>query len=132
MSDIAESYQEQQAQEPREVQTPSFATVTAVYGDGLGLRFDGENEPSRKHYKCNQYCKFAAGQRVYLVKDGGTFIVLCPVGAPQTPTVSSAESADHADGVSDQNGYLLYFRVISNGLQFRTFNGVGWGAWTNV
>ena len=124
MSDIAETYQEQQAQEPKTPQAQSFATVTAVHADGLGLRFDGETEASQKHYKCNQYCKFAAGQRVYIQKDGGTYVVLFPVGDPAiSVSADSASAADVADGLKNQNGGgTIWLRVSSNKVQWRGRN----------
>lgn len=124
MSDITETYQEQRAQETKAPQVQSFATVTAVYADGLGLRFDGETETSQKHYKCNQYCKFAAGQRVYIQKDGGTYVVLFPVGAPSSAVAADfASAADLADGIKNQNGGgTIWLRVSSNKVQWRIRN----------
>ena len=59
-----------------------FATVAAVYGDGLSLLFDGDDTPTQKHYKCNKSVVFAAGDRVHLAFESGTYIVEYPVGNP--------------------------------------------------
>lgn len=61
----------------------NFATVGAKYADGLSLIFDGETEPSEKHYKCNTSVTFSAGQRVKIFKDSGTYIVEYVVGNPK-------------------------------------------------
>lgn len=96
MSEIMESYQDECESLPQEPAAESFATIGSVYADGISLVFDGESAASAKHYKCNQYCKFAAGQRVYLQKDGGTYVVLFPVGAPTSVAADTATSATSA------------------------------------
>ena len=60
----------------------SFATVAAVYDDGISLLFDGSETPSQKHYKCNRALAFAVGDRVHLAYESGTYIVEYPVGNP--------------------------------------------------
>lgn len=62
----------------------NFATVGAVYSDGLSLIFPGQSVPSEKHYKCNTAVRFTAGQRVKVIQDSGTWVVEYPVGNPQT------------------------------------------------
>lgn len=69
--------------------THSFATISAVYEDGVTLIFDGETEPGPKHYLVNTSVVFAAGDRVKLAADSGTYIVEYVVGAPK-----AAESED--------------------------------------
>ena len=61
-----------------------FATVAAVYEDGLSLLFDGDGTPTQKHYKCNRSIKFSAGDRVHLAYESGTYIAEYPVGNPVT------------------------------------------------
>lgn len=60
----------------------SFATVGGVYDDGLSLIFDGEEEETQKHYLCNTSVTFAAGDRVKITQDSGTYIVEYVVGPP--------------------------------------------------
>ena len=62
----------------------SFATVAAVYDDGISLLFDGNENPSQKHYKCNRAVAFAVGDRVHLAYESGTYSVEYPVGNPKT------------------------------------------------
>lgn len=85
---MIESYQEQVALEATEPQDASFATIGTVHGDGVTLIFDGEAEATAKHYKCNAFCVFAAGDRVRIIKDSGTYIVEYPVGVPRTALVA--------------------------------------------
>lgn len=61
----------------------SFATVGAVYADGVSLIFDGETEPTEKHYLCNTNVFFQAGDRVRILADSGTYVVEYVVGAPR-------------------------------------------------
>lgn len=86
---IAETYQEQQQMQEDATPAYTFATVGGVYNDGISLIFPGSEQPSEKHYRANLYCKFSAGQRVYLAKDSGTYVVLFPVGIPGSMTIAS-------------------------------------------
>ena len=70
------------ADEANEPQSANFATIGAVYEDGVSLIFDGETEESQKHYLVNTSASFAAGQRVKITKDCGTYVVEYPVGVP--------------------------------------------------
>lgn len=62
----------------------NFATIGAVYEDGVTLIFDGQAEAGQKHYKCNTSAAFAAGDRVKILADSGTYVVEYVVGAPKT------------------------------------------------
>lgn len=109
MSDISESYQQDKKQEQPAAVPYSFATVVAVHPDGLQLVFPGETGAGEKHYKCNTTARFEPGQRVYLAKDSGSYVVLFPIGAPgsggapnagRAETANSATSAGSADVAS--------------------------------
>lgn len=63
--------------------TSHFATVGAVYSDGLSLIFDGQETASRKHYKCNTAITFSPGDRVKIFPVSGTYVVEYPVGNPK-------------------------------------------------
>lgn len=81
---IQNEVQEAQVQ-PLAAQAEQLATVSEVHGDGVVLQFDGEDAPrTGKRYKVNTACTFSAGQRVYVVKISGSYLVVCPVGNPQT------------------------------------------------
>lgn len=75
-------YLNAQTDEPAETPPQNFATVGAVYADGLSLIFDGEAAPSEKHYRCNTSIFFQPGDRVRIFKDSGTYVVEYVVGAP--------------------------------------------------
>lgn len=76
------SYQEEQALAPKEPASASFATIGAVYTDGVTLIFDGTEVASTKRYKVNRSAAFAAGDRVKITRDSGTYVVEYPVGNP--------------------------------------------------
>lgn len=63
--------------------TSHFATVGAVYADGLSLIFDGQETASQKHYKCNTAVPFSPGDRVKIFAVSGTYVVEYPVGDPK-------------------------------------------------
>lgn len=99
---MVENYQQEQELKEPESSSYSFATIGSVYEDGISLIFPGSTSPSEKHYKANLYCKFEAGQRVYIAKDSGTYVVLFPVGISGSKQVVSdsaktAETATKAD-----------------------------------
>ena len=52
----------------------NFATIKAVYDDGVTLAFDDGSE-SQKHYKVNGGVVFNAGDRVRILEDNGTYVV---------------------------------------------------------
>lgn len=68
--------------EEDEAQEFCLATVGAVSAEGVTLIFDGQTEASGKTYKVNTTVPFAAGDRVRIKKDSGTYIVEFVVGAP--------------------------------------------------
>lgn len=64
--------------------TYNFATIGEVFKDGVTLIFDGQEEASEKHYKCNTSVAFSAGDRVKILADSGTYVVEYVVGAPKS------------------------------------------------
>lgn len=75
------NYQEQQ-QLNREQDTGmphSIAKIGAVYADGVSLIFAGMETETEKHFHANKSVEFAAGDRVYVVKISGTYIVICKI-----------------------------------------------------
>ena len=108
MSEILEDFQQEEAIKEQEAANYSFAVIGEVYEDGVSLIFPGSEEPSEKHYKANLYCKFKAGQRVYIAKDSGTYIALFPIGKPGSEdvvadTATNAENATNATNSKNAN-----------------------------
>lgn len=106
--DILENYQQEESIKEPESTNYSFAVIGKVYEDGVSLIFPGSEEPSEKHYKANMYCKFKAGQRVYIAKDSGTYIALFPVGKPgsepvEADTATNAQNAINAENAINAN-----------------------------
>lgn len=80
MSDIIETYQEEQKIQPPKLAQIAFAKVVSVSADGVKVRFDGESTDSTKYFLRNQSVTFSTGQRVLMLKVNGEYIVICPVG----------------------------------------------------
>ena len=59
-----------------------FATVGEVLDDGVTLIFDGQDEATDKHYRCNASVLLLPGDRVKVCKDSGTYVVEYVVGSP--------------------------------------------------
>lgn len=101
---ILETEQQVAAQQPKSEPEFNFATVEAVHSDGLSLYIGAETTPTEKHYKCNTTCKFSAGQKVYIQKAGGEYVVLFPIGNPATEIVADrateAETANKANSAT--------------------------------
>ena len=74
---------EQPTEETTEEIVRNFATIGAVYEDGVSLIFDGEDAPTEKHYLCNTSAFFSAGDRVKILPDSGTYVVEYVVGSPK-------------------------------------------------
>lgn len=97
-------YQEQEELqgERREPEGATFATVGAVYNDGVSLIFDGEETPTEKHYKVNAFVVFKANDRVRIIKDSGTYVVEYPIGSPKTSfNADTADRAAYATGATN-------------------------------
>ena len=78
----------------------NFATIKAVYDDGVTLAFDDGSE-SQKHYKVNSGVVFNAGDRVRILEDNGTYVVEYVVGRPiKAITAGTASTADSANKLS--------------------------------
>ena len=103
-------YQEEQEIREKQPGNASFATIAQVYEDGVTLLFGSEKTPSQKRYQVNSFAVFHQGDRVFLTKDSGTYVVLFPVGAPkssfradtavQADKAAVAATADRADAAS--------------------------------
>lgn len=117
MSEILEDFQQEEAIKEPEAANYSFAVIGEVYEDGVSLIFPGSEEASEKHYKANLYCKFKAGQRVYIAKDSGTYIALFPVGKPGSEDIvaDTATSAENADALSNRRTIQLTGAVTGSG-----------------
>lgn len=92
---ILESHQQVEQAKTKNFPEFNFATVAEVHSDGISLLIGGETEPTKKHYKCNTFCKFESGQKVYIQKAGEEYVVLFPVGNPSTEL--RVDAARHAD-----------------------------------
>lgn len=113
-----------------------FATIGEVYEDGVSLIFDGETEPSQKHYLCNRCCYFAPGDRVRILADGGTYIVEYPVGAPlqRDRGIPAGGDADQVLTKNTNGDYDVGWKAVngvpsggSNGqVLTKSASGAGW------
>lgn len=74
-----ENYQSEQETEAEFPAAPphAIAKVGAVHSDGVTLIFPGTSAASTKHYKKNRDITLSAGDRVYVAKISGTYIVVC-------------------------------------------------------
>lgn len=99
---------EPQPEEEPEALVRAFATVGAVYADGLSLIFDGEEEPTEKHYLCNTSVYFQAGDRVRLAKDSGTYIVEYVVGPPKQARTVGIPAGGTTGQLLTKNGSTAY------------------------
>lgn len=101
-------YQEQRESEVAEHTESGFATVGEIFADGITLIFDGQTTASEKHYKCNAFEVFAAGQRVKIAKDSGTYVVEYPVGEPRNSfSVDNAANADKLNNKTESELVVL-------------------------
>lgn len=77
---ILDSFQAEKEVFPSNLNTGNIATVSAVYSDGITLILPGNNAPTQKRYPYNSSVTFSSGQRVHILREGGTIIVEYPIG----------------------------------------------------
>lgn len=92
-----------------------FATVGAVYDDGVTLIFDGQEAATEKHYKCNTAILFHAGDRVKIVSDSGTYVVEYIVGNPgaNAPIPKGGTSGQVLSKKSNSDGDVVWKNISS-------------------
>lgn len=92
-----------------------FATVGAVFGDGVTLIFDGQTAATEKHYKCNTSVLFHAGDRVKIASDSGTYVVEYIVGSPgaDAPIPKGGSSGQVLSKKSDSDGDVVWKNISS-------------------
>lgn len=98
MSDILETYQEEQEIQEAPEASALIASIISIDQSGVGLRFDGSTANSSKSYPRNTGVVLTVGQRVIVQKINGEFVVMAPVGAQQDANVVSK---------ADLNSYAL-------------------------
>lgn len=72
---FVKSYQEEQKLIGRGNAGYQIATVASTHTDGLSLIFPGQSEGTKKHFARNNNVTFSAGNRVKVVRTGGTYFV---------------------------------------------------------
>lgn len=126
---IMETEQQVEAQQQKVEPEFHFATVAEVHSDGLSLYIGAETSPTEKHYKCNTTCKFSAGQKVYIQKAGGEYVVLFPIGEPATEVVAdranTAVVADELKNTDTKFGNLRFKAEFINEVQYQ-IKGYDW------
>lgn len=117
---MIETYQEKESLAEPKPETQNFATIGEIYDDGVSLVFDGETDPSEKHYKTNAFVVFKKGDRVRIIADSGTYVVEYPVGNPRKSlNADTAGNADTADRLSKTRTFRLEGDVTGSA----SFNG---------
>lgn len=117
---ILETEQQVAEQQPKAEPEFHYATVAEVYSDGLSLYIGAETTPTEKHYKCNTTCKFSAGQKVYIQKAGGEYVVLFPIGNPATEIVADkATVAEELKNTDTTFGNIRLKAQYINELQYQ-------------
>lgn len=125
---MIETYQEKESLVLPSPAPQNFATIGEIYDDGVSLIFDGEEEPSEKHYKTNAFVVFQKGDRVRIISDSGTYVVEYPVGNPRrtmtadtATTAEKVETAETANKLSTKRTFSLTGDVTGSA----TFDGSG-------
>ena len=116
---MIETYQEKESLVLPSPAPQNFATIGEIYDDGVSLIFDGEEEPSEKHYKTNAFVVFQKGDRVRIISDSGTYVVEYPVGNPRK--TMTADTAETANKLSTKRTFSLTGDVTGSA----TFDGSG-------
>lgn len=103
LSDLNDIIVENEAQE--EI---VLATVTEVGTEGVKILIDGSDEAGEKEYKVNSIQKIAAGDRVKIFKNSGTYLIEYRIGAPMEDYPIPAGGTDGQYLVKDgSNNYAV-------------------------
>lgn len=117
---MIETYQEKESLAEPKPETQNFATIGEIYDDGVSLIFDGETDPSEKHYKTNAFVVFKKGDRVRIIADSGTYVVEYPVGNPKkifdADTAQTAQTAQTAKKLANTTVFELSGDATGSGL----------------
>ena len=57
----------------------STAIVAEVKAEGITLLFPDSAEPTAKAYPYNKAISFSTGDRVFLIRSGGSYVVAFPI-----------------------------------------------------
>lgn len=96
---MIENYVEEVASQKKTIAAHNIAVIGAVYDDGVSLVFPGSTKASTKHYMVNAGLNFAKGQKVYIQKVSGTYIVVCPLAAVGSAASGGGTTPPVASGV---------------------------------
>lgn len=90
-----------------------LATISSVSASGARLLFDGSTEPTQKQYKClGTPAALNIGDRVVVLKQSGTYVILGRIAAPLQPQTISDLPAG-----SDQAAILSAFNQLLGALR---------------
>ena len=98
----------------------AFATVASVENDGLTLKIDGDENASSKKYLCNSFFAFAVGDRVLALKQSGTYVVICKIGAPGGAVAKTAGMTQSV-GIDKNTGKLYTTPPSSQSTEGQTY-----------
>ena len=91
-----------------------LATIASVTGTGVTIKIDGETAAGAKEYKVNAGVLFAAGDRVKIHKNSGTFIIEYPIGAPMSRYPIPSGGSDGQYLVKDgATNYAVKWKTLS-------------------
>ena len=117
MSDLEDIYDESLTVDVDEETEFSFATISAVAADGVTLIFDGSDVSGGKKYNVNADVMFAAGDRVKIAKDSGSYVVEYVVGSPMSKyPIPSGGTAGQVLKKSSGDNYALEWGNIDGTL----------------
>lgn len=114
MSDIIETYQEEQELEAPKLTDICIAKIVEVTEEGVIVQFEGEEGNSTKAFPFNVTAGLKAGMRAVMQKINGTYVAMLPVG-------TKAESGGGTEIVDDLTSTAIDKALSAN--QGRVLNG---------
>ena len=91
-----------------------LGTVSSVDSSGITVLMDGDETAGTKKYKCNSAVRFAAGDRVKIEENSGTYLVEYPIGAPMARYPIPSGGSDGQYLVKDgSNNYAVKWATLS-------------------
>lgn len=96
-----------------------IGTVSSVSASGISLSIDGDSSGAKK-YTCARSERFSPGDRVLIMRESGTYVVVCRIGAPggpdaKTSAMTQAVGVDSAGKLwTTPNTYTLPTATVSD------------------
>lgn len=112
-----------------------LATVAEVGASGVRLLFAGESSATSKYYKCLSSTNVSTGDRVVVMKQSGTYIVMGAIGGPTVITDPTEVFTMPSGFKCNFVYYAVWGKLAMVAASFKVVDAVttsGWTTWATL